>query len=182
MKISPTFNLSLPPQSSQISTMLRTVTRLRSLLKTVPRLTANLSSSAPPAPISRRELLLAGGVSLLAGGGKLFILGFRSISIKLIILSLLGLLYLQRNKPELRLDSVKDDDSELPDPPSAFLFATGGATRKSPALPVYSRDDTTIIVVIGGPKGGKSEQAKRIAETFSMTLENGELLHACQEF
>lgn len=71
------------------------------------------------------------------------------------------------NQP-LRLDSSPPEV----DPPSEFLFATGGRIR-SRGAPAFSRDDVTVVMLIGGPKGGKTEQAKRIAKRFDATYEDG---------
>lgn len=56
---------------------------------------------------------------------------------------------------------------------SKFLFARGGRV-KDPNAPVFSRDEVTVIIVIGGPKGGKTSNAQKIAKKFDMQFEAAE--------
>lgn len=128
--------------------LVRPVLRSRAFQTTAKR----LEHFRPP-PIARREYTIAASLSALAAFGG-------------------GLLYL--NPPTLHCQSEVEDEV---DPPSAFLHATGKPVRKAGA-PIWTRDDVTVVVVIGGPRAGKTEQVGRISKAFDMTVEDGE--QACQ--
>lgn len=74
----------------------------------------------------------------------------------------------------LRLDSKAPIAAEVEaaDPPSEFLFATGGKIKDA-SKPIWSRDDVTVVMVIGTPLAGKTEAVKRIAEHFDFQVEVG---------
>lgn len=78
------------------------------------------------------------------------------------------------SKKAVRLDSNSSAGSEV-DGQSAFLYATSG-NKKDINKSIWSREEVTVVIVIGGPKGGKSEQSKRIANRFDMQYEAGEFL------
>ncbi|KAK4701935.1 hypothetical protein P7C70_g4291, partial [Phenoliferia sp. Uapishka_3] len=106
-----------------------------------------------PPPIARRELAIAASL-----------IGFATI----------GGAALYFNQPPLLCEPESAEIEEV-DPPSAFLHATGKhGTGKVEGKPLWNRDEVTVVVVIGGPRAGKTEQVTRIAKTFDMTIEDAE--------
>lgn len=66
-----------------------------------------------------------------------------------------------------RLDTKPVEEVE---PESAFLYATGGRV-KDPKAPVFSRDEVTVVMIIGSPKAGKTTNVMRIAKRFDCQVE-----------
>jgi hypothetical protein len=127
--------------------LLRPALRSRSLQTTAARLSAKKPITSPP--IAAREYTIAAAFSGTAAA--------------------LGALWYYSQPPLLCESPIVEEV----DPPSEFLKATGKAIRKEGQKPLWNRDEVTVVVVIGGPRAGKTEQVERIAKTFDMQVENG---------
>lgn len=149
--------------------MQRTASLLRPLLRsTTParlgQVTRNASRLASPSiaarsgPSSRSSLR---DTSLIFASFALLTYGFSYLAP--------SALRLDTSAPGPLMGGATDGESE-------FLFATGGKVRDVSNIadcPVYSRDEVTVVMMVGGPRSGKTSQAKLIEKRFDMQFEAG---------